>query len=71
MPQVRTSRFAFDLEVWLLAGALGLRVAEIPVDVRYGSGRSSVRLMRDGTRMATDVLALLVRRLGGAYGRQT
>ena len=70
MPQVRTSRFAFDLEVWLLAGALGLRVAEIPVDVRYGSGRSSVRLLRDGARMAADVVALVGRRLGGAYRRR-
>ena len=69
MPQVRTSRFAFDLEVWLLASASGLRVAEIPVDVRYGSGRSSVRLLRDGTRMATDVARLVGRRLMGAYRR--
>jgi glycosyltransferase involved in cell wall biosynthesis len=70
MPQVRTSRFAFDLDVWLLAGAAGLRVAEIPVDVRYGSGRSSVRLLRDGARMAADVIALFGRRLGGAYRRR-
>lgn len=70
MPQVRTSRFAFDLEVWLLAGASGVRVAEIPVDVRYGSGRSSVRLLRDGARMAADVMALFGRRLSGAYRRR-
>jgi glycosyltransferase involved in cell wall biosynthesis len=70
MPQVRTSRFAFDLEVWLLARASGLRVAEIPVDVRYESGRSSVRLIRDGSRMAADVFALVVRRLAGAYRRR-
>jgi dolichyl-phosphate beta-glucosyltransferase len=70
MPQVQTSRFAFDLEVWLLASASGLRVAEIPVDVRYGSGRSSVRLLRDGARMAVDVAALLGRRLRGEYRRR-
>ncbi len=67
LPQVRTSRFAFDLEVWLLARALRLRVAEIPVDVRYETGRSSVRLLRDGLRMAADVIALTLRRLSGAY----
>jgi dolichyl-phosphate beta-glucosyltransferase len=70
MPQVRTSRFAFDLEVWLLARAFGLRVTEIPVDVRYESARSSVRLLRDGSRMAADVVALLGRRLRGAYRRR-
>jgi glycosyltransferase involved in cell wall biosynthesis len=70
MPQIRTSRFAFDLEVWLLAKATGLRVAEVSVDVRYESGRSSVRLLRDGARMAADVLALVGRRLTGAYRRQ-
>ena len=70
MPQVRTSRFAFDLEVWLLARASGLRVTEIPVDVRYESARSSVRLLRDGSRMAADVVALVGRRLSGAYRRR-
>jgi dolichyl-phosphate beta-glucosyltransferase len=71
MPQVRTSRFAFDLEVWLLARARRLRVAEIPVDVRYETGRSSVRLLRDGARMAADVVALVGRRLTGTYGRRS
>ncbi|MEO5820290.1 MAG: glycosyltransferase [Vicinamibacteraceae bacterium] len=70
MPHVRTFRFAFDLEVWLLAGAFDLRVLEIPVAVRYESGRTSVRLLRDGSRMVADVLALVGRRLAGAYRRR-
>jgi dolichyl-phosphate beta-glucosyltransferase len=70
MPNVRTFRFAFDLEVWLLAGAFGFRVVEVPVDVRYESGRTSVRLLRDGSRMLADVLALVGRRLAGAYRRR-
>jgi glycosyltransferase involved in cell wall biosynthesis len=69
-PQIRTSRFAFDLEIWLLARALGLAATEIPVEVRYGSGRSSVRLFRDGARMAADVAALALRRLTGGYRRR-
>jgi glycosyltransferase involved in cell wall biosynthesis len=67
VPRVRTSRFAFDLEIWLLARAEGLAVIEVPVEVRYESGRSSVRLVRDGARMAADVAALTLRRLAGGY----
>jgi hypothetical protein len=48
MAHLRTKGFAFDLDVLLLARALRLRIEEIPVDVRIDSGRSSVRLARDG-----------------------
>ena len=65
-----------SLDVTMYRDDLRLRPArtllhtEIPVDVRYESARSSVRLLRDGTRMAADVVALVGRRLSGAYRRR-
>jgi FkbM family methyltransferase len=51
--QVR--RFAFDVEMLLIAQRLGLRVAEVPV--RWtDADRSTVRPIADSVRMAIDVL---------------
>ena len=67
MPRLRTSGFAFDLDVLLLAEGLGLRVGDVPVDVTMSSGRSSVRLARDGGAAIVEVLKLALRRLSGGY----
>jgi dolichyl-phosphate beta-glucosyltransferase len=55
-------RFAFDVEVLLRAEARGFAVRELPIEWRYVPA-SRVRLLRDSTRMLTDVIRLR-RRLG-------
>ncbi len=49
--------FAFDLEVLILAGSLGYRIADLPVPWT-NSPESKVRLLRDSARMLRDVLRL-------------
>ena len=61
--------FAIDVEILLLARALGLKVTEIPVTVTYESAASSVRLIRSAAAMSTDLLRMLVRRASGRYRR--
>jgi hypothetical protein len=65
--------FAIDVEILLVARALGLRVTEVPVVVTYESAASSVRLIRSAAAMSTDLLRMLVRRATGRYrpGRLT
>ncbi len=67
MARLRTTGFAFDLEVLLLARGLGFHLMEIPVEVDIDSGRSSVRLVRDGLVALREVLVLSMRRLAGYY----
>lgn len=66
-PSLSTDGFALDVEMLLVARALGVRLAEIPVDVRYETARSSVTLAVSAWAMATDVARIAVRRLAGAY----
>jgi glycosyltransferase involved in cell wall biosynthesis len=70
MTRLRTAGFAFDLDVLLLARGLGFRVGEIPVDVTMSTGRSSVRLMRDGLIAVKEVLILARRHIAGGYSRE-
>jgi glycosyltransferase involved in cell wall biosynthesis len=59
--------FTIDVEMLLIAHALGLRLAEVPVHVTYHSAKSSVRLVRTGVSMASEVLRIAARRVMGAY----
>lgn len=54
--RVRTNGYGFDVEVLLIADALGYRTAEIPVEW-YACGGSRVRPVRDGPRMLRELLA--------------
>ncbi|MCU0255816.1 MAG: glycosyltransferase [Vicinamibacterales bacterium] len=67
--RLRTTGFAFDLDVLLLVRGLGLRVGEVPVALRIESGRSSVRLIRDGVSALGAVAILASRRATGGYRR--
>jgi dolichyl-phosphate beta-glucosyltransferase len=67
MARLTTARFAYDLEVLLIARALALTVTDVPVEVTYDSGRSSLRLVRDGLRAVTELGRLALRRVAGRY----
>ncbi len=67
-PSLTSEGFALDVEMLLVARALGLRLVEIPVDVRYESARSSVTLAVSAWAMASDVVRIAMRRAAGAYG---
>ena len=59
--------FTIDVEMLLVARALGLRLAEVPVHVTYYSAKSSVKLVRSGVSMASEVIGIAMRRALGAY----
>jgi glycosyltransferase involved in cell wall biosynthesis len=59
--------FAIDVEILLMARAMGLRVIEVPVVVTYESAASSVRLIRSAAAMSTDLLRMMARRASGRY----
>jgi dolichyl-phosphate beta-glucosyltransferase len=61
-------RFAFDVELLLLARDLGFRVREVPVAWSHVP-ESKVSPTRDATRMLVDLLRLRARRMVGRRGR--
>jgi dolichyl-phosphate beta-glucosyltransferase len=65
-PMTRVDRFAFDVELIYLALKYSLECKRIPVRLRHNAG-SSVRLVRDSTRMFVDVLKIKRRQMAGAY----
>jgi glycosyltransferase involved in cell wall biosynthesis len=66
-PALRTDGFALDVELLIVARALDVRLSEVPVQVRYESARSSVRLLLSGWAMGADILRIVVRRATGWY----
>ncbi len=62
----RIDRFAFDVEVLYLALLYRLDIKRLPVQLRNNE-TSSVRLLRDATRMLGDILSLKYHQVRGAY----
>lgn len=60
--RMRTKRFAFDVELIVMARDLGYRVEEIAVHWDY-SGHSTVKVFSSGSRMLYDITKLAIRRL--------
>ena len=65
----RINRFAFDAEVIHLCVSHRLNIKHIPVKLRR-SGSSSIRLLRDSTRMLVDTFVIKRNQLRGAYRSQ-
>jgi dolichyl-phosphate beta-glucosyltransferase len=63
-PMLRVDRFAFDVELMVIALRNGLRVKRIPVQLRHNQ-TSSVRLLRDSIRGVMDLVRIKV---AGARG---
>lgn len=64
--QVRTTGFAFDIEVFHLAERYELGVLEVPVEVE-NSERSTVKVVRDGFRLLRDLVRIRRWAKTGAY----
>lgn len=60
--RLQTRRFAFDVEMIVLARDMGYRVDEVPVNWDY-SGHSTVRLFSSGGGMLFDLARLALRRM--------
>ena len=58
--------FAFDVELFHLAERWRLSLAEVPVEVEH-SERSTVRVVRDGARLITDLTRIRQRSRRGGY----
>ena len=67
-PRVTLTRFAFDVELLVLAQRWGLRIERIPVILTH-SHDSTVRLVRDSCQMFWDLLKINRRRARGLYER--
>lgn len=66
--RMRMAGYSFDVEVLLMAGRSGYGVAEVPVNWTHQPG-SKVRVVRDGIRMAFDVMRIRTNALRGMYDR--
>ena len=66
-PALSIDGFALDVEMLLAAQALRMTVAEIPVNVRYDSSTSSVKLVKSTWAMTSDIVRLAIRRARGTY----
>lgn len=65
-PRMRIERYAFDVELLVIARRQGLRVDEVPI--RWSeAGSSRVRVLRDGTRMLADLSRIAARDARGGY----
>lgn len=69
-PSLHVDGFALDVEMLVVARALGVRLVEVPLTVHYETARSSVALVRSGWTMAFDVLRIGARRMAGVYTSQ-
>ncbi len=66
--RMRMSGYSFDVEVLLMALRSGYRVDEVPVNWTHQPG-SKVHVVRDGLRMAMDVMRIRANALRGLYDR--
>jgi hypothetical protein len=66
----RIERWGFDPELLFLAGKLGLKVEEVPVEWA-DDPRTKVRPLRDGLRIFTEMLRIRWYSLTGKYSEKT
>lgn len=67
VPRLRTRRYLTDIEILLAARGLGMKVAQVPVHLRYLSRDSRVRLLGDLPGSLVDLARILAARLRGGY----
>ena len=75
MTRLRTNGFLADVEIFIIAERLGLKVATIPVHLTYLSGDSTVHVVRQAPRVLAEALRIKAAQLkrrydgGGDVGR--
>jgi dolichyl-phosphate beta-glucosyltransferase len=62
----RVDRFAFDVEIFLIAETQGMKVEEVPVSV-VNSSRSTVHVVRETARLVRDLFRIRRWSKRGAY----
>jgi dolichyl-phosphate beta-glucosyltransferase len=67
LPKLKTRRFLGDIEIFLIAGRLGLRTATIPVHLTYLSADSTVHVLRQAPLVAADAVRIKVAQVLGRY----
>ncbi len=70
LSRVRTSRFLADVEMFLIARRLGLRVDTIPVHLTYLSVDSTVHVIRQAPRVLADALRIKLAQVLGRYSEE-
>jgi dolichyl-phosphate beta-glucosyltransferase len=65
---MRMSGYSFDVEVLLMALRAGYQVDEVPVNWTHQPG-SKVHVIRDGLRMAVDVMRIRANAARGLYDK--
>ena len=65
-PWITVEGWAVDIEVLVIARLRSLRVEEVPIEWHYRA-QSQVSLVRDGIRMARDVLRIHLNTVRGRY----
>jgi dolichyl-phosphate beta-glucosyltransferase len=66
-PRLTIPRFGFDVECLYIAQRHHQRLAQVPVMFRYEDEPSTVRVLRDGGRMLTDLGRILINAQRGLY----
>lgn len=66
-PRLTINRFGFDVECLYLAQRQGRQLVQVPVTFRYDDEPSTVRVLRDGARMFTDVGRIILNARRGRY----
>jgi len=66
-PRLTIERFGFDVECLYIARRQGKRLVQVPVTFRYDDEPSTVRVLRDGARMFTDLGRIIVNARRGRY----
>jgi dolichyl-phosphate beta-glucosyltransferase len=65
-PSQTITGWSFDVEVLFIARRRGYRIVEVPIDW-YFNPDSHIRVLRDSTRMAADLLTIRLNDLRGQY----
>jgi dolichyl-phosphate beta-glucosyltransferase len=68
-PALSIDGFALDVEMLVVAGALGAQIAAVPVRVRYETPKSTVGFLPSAPSVLSDLFRIVVRRALGRYAR--
>ncbi len=67
MDRLRTRRFLADIEMFIIAERLGMKIGLIPIHLTYLSGDSTVHVVNQAPRVFLDALRIKLAQLLGRY----